>query len=296
MRFQPARIGLANMPVEVTVPAISRFLDESRVLARLEIIRLLNVEMAHPKSTFEPVLSALAVDVQLASFIIHSACSAHFGGRANTCTLTEAFARMGITEFCRHLTSAVVQLRISKQPMPKYAAHGEEVGHLCEVIASASTKELALTAYCTGLCHDAGVPLMLEAVTDYQCVASRTLANDPGVVVLERDVHGFSHCDLAAELVAAMGFAPTVAAAVRLHHESARLLDVTGESARLLAMLLVAERVIAVAAGESPVVFGAVAEDDLRLACLQALEMESDQLDAIMIEMLGLSRMRRRHG
>ena len=207
------------------------------------------------------------------------------------------FARLRYkSKFCRHLTSAVVQLRISKQPMPKYAAHGEEVGHLCEMIAGASTKELALTAYCAGLCHDAGVPLMLESLTDFQCIASRALANDPGVAGLERDVHGFSHCDLAAELVAAMGFAPTVAAAVRLHHESARLLDVTGESAKLLAMLLVAERVIAVAAGESPVVFVAVAEDDLRLACLQALEMESDQLDAIMIEMLGLSRMRRRHG
>ena len=116
------------------------------------------------------------------------------------------------------------------------------------------------------------------------------------MLVLERDAYGFSHGELAAELVAAMGFAPAVAAAVRLHHESARLLDVTGESAKLLAMLLVAERVIAVAAGESPVVFVAVTEDELRLACVQALDVESDQLDAVIIEMLGLCRMRRRHG
>ena len=296
MTAQRARTSSANMPVVMPTPAPGRILEASRGLAGLDVIGLLNVEMAHPKATFEPVLTALAADPSLASFVIQAACSAHFGGRANSCTLTEAFARLGVTEFCRQLVTAVVQLKICKQRFPKCTAHAEEVGRLCELIAAVSAKELRLAAYCTGVCHDAGVPVIFDAVTDYRYLADRALANDPEVLPLERGCAGVSHCDVSAELVATMGFAASVAAAVRLHHEPDRLCQLTGESARLLSMLIIAERVIGVVVGDVEAVFEKLVEDELRQHCLQALDLESDRLDATIVELLTWCRARHRLG
>ena len=50
----PGFVGLCMMSVEVATTALSRFMEASRVRARLAIMPILHGEMAAVESTFEP--------------------------------------------------------------------------------------------------------------------------------------------------------------------------------------------------------------------------------------------------
>lgn len=290
----PGFVGLCMMSVEVATTALSRFMEASRVRARLAIMPVLHAEMAVAESTFEPVLEALDGDKPLSDFIRHAACSTYFGGNNSRCTLSEAFARMGVTEFYRLVSTAVIHTRMANAAAPGFVAHADQVARLCELIASHAAKDLAVDAYFTGLCHDAAVPTMSESLADFQYFADQATSNDPGVLPLEIECNEFTHCDAGAEIVKAMGFAPAVATAVKYHHEPQRLLDLSGDAARLLAMVVVAERVIAVSLEQSASVFIATTEGEIQQSCGQALDLSTNQLQTLSIEMLELCRVRRK--
>ena len=284
------------MSVEVTTTALSRFMESSRVRARLAIMPILHAEMAVAEATFEPVLKALEADKPLADLIRQSACSAYFGGSNTKCSLTEAFARMGVTEFYRLVSTAVIHARMANAAAPGFVAHADQVARLCELIAGQAAKDLAVDAYFTGLCHDAAVPTMSESLADFQYFADQATANDPGVLGLEIECNEFTHCDAGAEIVKEMGFAPAVGTAVKYHHEPQRLLDLSGDAARLLAMVVVAERVIAVSLGQSASVFIATTEGEIQQSCWQVLDLSADQFQTLSIELLELCRVRRKIG
>jgi HD-like signal output (HDOD) protein len=276
-------------------PALDRFIDESDLRERLSIMAPLNAEMALADSTFEPVMRLLKQDAPLAEFVRHAACSAYFGGRDQHCTMEEAFSRMGVAEFYRTVSTAVLHTRLGTNMGPDYISHADEVARLCEFTAGHCAPELAGDAYFTGLCHDAAVPAMSELLTDYQYFAEPALGHDAGVLELETECNQFTHCEAGAGIVEVMGFAGSVAAAVRYHHEPQRLLDLAGDAARLLSMVVLAERVIAVNLEQSASIFLVPTEDEVRQCCGQALGLDESQLDAWTSKLLEHCRFRHQH-
>lgn len=284
------------MTSEVQSPALSRFLEASHLGSRVAIMPLLHAELARAEATFEPVLKALKADAALGGFVRHAACSAYFGGHEGDCNLEEAFSRMGVREFYRLLGTAVAHTRLALTTPPAFVTHADHVARLCELIANHCAPELAVNAYFAGLYHDAAVPAMCETLTDFQYFADQALSNDPAVLELERECNEFTHCDAGARVVAMMGFAPALATAVRHHHEPQRMLDVTGDDARLLAMVLIAERVIAVSQEQSASVFTTATEDEVQQACWQALALDAERFQSLTLELLEHCRLRRKHG
>lgn len=280
---------------EESTSALSHFIDASNIRERLDIMTHLNAEMALADSTFESVLAALEADKDLANFIRHAACSAYFGGRDTHCSMAEAFSRMGVKEFYRTVSSAIIHTRMSHETVPHFVAHSDQVARLCEIMASHCAKELSADAYFTGLCHDAAVPTMSESVTDYQYLADQAFSHDPDILELEAECNEFTHCDAGAEIVKLMGFANEVVTAVHYHHEPQRLLDLTGAEAKLLTMVTVSERVIAVSLEQAVGVFNDPTEAEILHACCDALAMDAQQFQALIEEMTQLCHLRHTH-
>lgn len=280
---------------EAPSPALNRFLEASHIRRRLVVMTDLNAEMLVPDSNFATTLKALEADEPLMNFIRHAACSAYFGGRNTQCTMSEAFSRMGITEFYRTVSTAVIHTHMSNKVVPHFVAHSDQVARLCEIMAAHCAADLSAQAYFTGLCHDAAVPTMSETVTDYQYLADQAFSHDPEILELEAECNAFTHCEAGAEIVAIMGFPAEVALAVRYHHEPNRLLDIGGDAARLLAMVTTAERVIAVSLEQAAGVFCEPQEAEVLQACLQSMEMDAVQFQALITEMLELCHLRHKH-
>lgn len=283
-----------SMSVETTAPALDRLIETSGISARVAVIPLLHEEMKRPDATFEPVLKALKADRELAAHVRHAACSAYFGGHVADFDLAEAFSRMGITEFHRAVCTAVIHTRMARAAAPAFISHADHVARLCELLASRCAATLVTDACFAGLCHDAAVPVMSESLTDYQYFAEQALSHEPGVIELERECHGFDHGEAGAMLVSAMGFTPAIALAVRHHHEPGRLVEMSGDAGRLLAMLVIAERVIAVSQEQSASVFVETSEGAVQRACEELLGVDSERLRSLETELLEHCRLRRK--
>lgn len=298
-RPRDRRVGHLNNAMTSAViiaPALNRFLEESQVLSRLSIMAALNEEMRRSEATFESVLKSIERDPRLADAVFHCACSAYFGGRTHQCTLAEAFARMGVTEFHRTVAIAHFHTHMSTRPVPEFVAHADHVARLCELIAGHCAPDISLEAFFAGLCHDVAVPAMVESVTDFEYFAIQALGHDPEMPDLERECNQFTHCEAGAEIALAMGFSEAVGTAVRLHHEPGRLLELDGDAARLLAMIVLAERVIAVAQDQLAAVFVDADEHDIREACWLTLGLDQAGFDALVGQMLEVCRLWKRAG
>ena len=169
--------------------------------------------------------STIRRDQGLAARFLRLANSAFFGARCSITTLDRAINLVGITRVQSVLLAAALeglhQSRKSNFRGKVLWEHALAVACVTQYLATKHKRCDKEEAFMAGLLHDIGRPIMDQVFHDQYGEALELLKNDVAASLLsaEQRVFRFDHTDVGFVAVNAWGFPPTIAEAIRFHHD-----------------------------------------------------------------------------
>ncbi len=135
--------------------------------------------------------------------------------------------------------------KISSKALEHFWKHSELTAMACELVARRCCKELAESAYMTGLFHDSAVPLFIAKHSDYSELFYRSLrCGDLDIIEEEEKRYSSNHSVVGYLFCRTWRLPETVCMAVKHHHPKSKLgsaQDLPAET--IVAALIVADRI-----------------------------------------------------
>ncbi len=147
-------------------------------------------------------------DVVITGSLLSIANSALYGGNSRVASVRPAIVRLGLNKTRNVLLGLTVSRCFTSVRAPgpwssiRFNSHSLAVATLSDLIVQSVPCENAEWAFMAGLLHDIGLPLIAVGLPEQY----RFIATEPGseaaIVGREREVLGFTHFDLGAEMLA----------------------------------------------------------------------------------------------
>lgn len=164
-------------------------------------------------------------DQSLTAGMLRLANSAYYGHARRVTTVTEAIMLLGFSAI-KSLAISTHTMRLLNRALPGYGLHrGELLRHSVSVALTARRLAVVVQlapveeAFVAGLLHDIGKTILSSRLEGaYEDVAD--LARTRGVPVheVERELFGFDHAELGAQVARAWSFPANLEDAIRHHH------------------------------------------------------------------------------
>lgn len=238
------------------MPALNQ-VDISKLLKGIDIppcpavLDALSREMKSPDANIVRIGRLISQDVSLAAGIMKIANSPFFQPARQVGSINEALAFLGIGEVFNLLIKEVLKKSISDDrelPLARYWDSAAYTAAACAQLALVLPGTHRDNAYCFGLFHDCGIPILMRRYADYRDTLQ--LANADGrrdFTRVEETRHGTNHAVIGHLVSRNWGLAPAVSQAILCHHDYTVFEqhdDLPQESLALIALNLIAEHVV----------------------------------------------------
>jgi len=222
-----------------------------------ELLTRLQQAMAEAEPDLNEVARIVNADVAMAATLIRNANGAAFAGSAPVVSAGQAMNRLGLQASAALMSAFLVRHAIPVTS-PQLAGFWEQSARRAQTLAWIAAQLPGLSAdlaHSYGLFCHVGLPVLMQSVRGYGGTLVEAKARrDRSFVETENANHRTDHAVVGALTARAWHLAPTVMAAIRLHHslESLGSADTEPEVHTLVAAGLLADSLLARRDGLAP--------------------------------------------
>jgi len=146
-------------------------------------------------------------DVVITGNLLSIANSALYCGNSRVASVRPAIVRLGLNKTRNVLLGLTVSRCFSSMRAPgpwsssRFNAHSLAVATLSDLIVQSVPSEHPEWAFMAGLLHDIGLPLIAVGLPEQYRILAMQAGSEVGIAEREREMLGFTHFDLGAELL-----------------------------------------------------------------------------------------------
>lgn len=216
------------------------------------ILTELSAELRKDGGSPQLIATLIRRDVALSAAVLQIANSASLGVSHKVSSISEAISLLGSQRLVNLVVSELIQrtLSVPKHPtMERFWDRAAHYANVCALLAERLRGTHRETAYCFGLLHDCGIPLMMQRYPDYKDTLRLANLSEESFTNTEDARHGTDHATMGYLLTRSWGLADTLSEAIRSHHEFEVLNTVVDrgvgdEACTLIALNLIAEHIV----------------------------------------------------
>ncbi|MBK1681838.1 HDOD domain-containing protein [Rhodocyclus tenuis] len=198
------------------------------------------------------VSQLISRDVALAAAVIRVANSPALGLRRQANSITDALSMLGSRQILNLVVAELLKRAGSNDRGPRLERFWERAAlnaATCSRVAERFGGVGRDLAYCYGLFHDAGIPLMLRRFPDYKATLQLANGSEHSFTSVEESRHGVDHAVIGYLLARSWRLSAVLAGAIRSHHDFQVLgvesdSGLAGESCALIALGVISEHII----------------------------------------------------
>ena len=183
-----------------------------------------------PASSLKDLEKLINTDQAFAIKILRLANSTYYGRMKKVSSIQDAAVVIGMKSLGELITLSCASSLLSKSlrgydlPAKSLWQHSIGVEFGSKIIADKKYPALANDAFSAGLIHDAGKLILDEYVYERKALFQEFMADDQHTFLeAEREILGFEHAEIAAQVCQKWNFPKTISAAIRYHHQPSRL-------------------------------------------------------------------------
>ena len=189
--------------------------------------------LSDPESSAQELAAILETDQAIATKVLKMANSVFYGMSGKVSSIKHASLVLGYRNLSEIISLAGVQKSLEKK-LPGYGLESEDlwrhslsVALGSKIIASRKNPELEMVAHTAGLVHDVGKiildPFVMEAKESFDSVL---LQEQQTYLNAEKEILGFDHAEIAAEVCQKWKIPEVISSAIRYHHSPSSSLEV----------------------------------------------------------------------
>ena len=189
--------------------------------------------LSDPESSAQELAAILETDQAIATKVLKMANSVFYGMSGKVSSIKHASLVLGYRNLSEIISVAGVQKSLEKK-LPGYGLESEDlwrhslsVALGSKIIASRKNPELEMVAHTAGLVHDVGKiildPFVMEAKESFDSVL---LQEQQTYLNAEKEILGFDHAEIAAEVCQKWKITEVISSAIRYHHSPSSSLEV----------------------------------------------------------------------
>lgn len=216
------------------------------------ILTDLGAELRKDNSNQNRVVTLIRSDVALSAAVVKIANSASSGAARKVSSISEAIALLGSRQLLNFVVGELLRRILStpkNQNLERFWDRAAHNANVCALLTERLPGTRRETAYCFGLFHDCGIPLMMQRFPDYKDTLRLANQSEQSFTATEEARHGTDHATIGYLLTRSWGLADTLSEAIRSHHEY-EVLDMTSdrglsdEACTLIALNLISEQIV----------------------------------------------------
>jgi len=194
------------------------------------ILNRLLASLANEEVSFSKLGDLIEKDTVVAGNLLHLVNSALYARRGTVNSVRHAVSLLGINK----LRNAVLGMSIARMwnqtrtpphwSMARFNVHSVATAQLADLLAQKVPVSYPEGAFIAGLLHDVGRLLIaLGLPEEYPRIVERVHIRDCSYADAERDLLGFTHAELSAEVLVSWNLPTPIQEAVRDHHLNATM-------------------------------------------------------------------------
>lgn len=181
--------------------------------------------LADPHSSPKEVAALLESDQSIATKVLKMANSAFYGLSGTISSIQHAALVLGYLTLGEIITAAGTKKMLERK-LPGYGFESEDlwrhslsVGLGAKIIAADKNSDLAFVAHTAGLIHDVGKLILDPFVLEQKAAIDSFMADGQQTFLsAEKQILGFDHAEIAAEICKVWHIPEAVALPIRCHH------------------------------------------------------------------------------
>lgn len=209
-------------------------------------------EVLKPDFNSQRVVDLISRDVALAASIIKIANSPVFGLPQRVSSIALALPLLGSRQLINFVINEFLKRSFTDKSgisMERFWDRAARNATVCSLLSARLPGTDRETAYCFGLFHDCGIPLMMQRYPDYKDTLRLANNGSSAFLAQEEARHGTSHAVMGYLLARSWGLSDTLCEAIRSHHDYAALdpshdLGISDEACTLIAISLLGEHIV----------------------------------------------------
>lgn len=235
----PSQAELEGVLANIRIPACPATVNEVMFEAQRE------------DPSIKVLARILSSDVGMSAMAVKLANSPIFGSAAPVRSVQQAVSRLGISNILNVVISVALRNASGNPPTPLMEKFWSRASTLALATGVLARKHVGISpesAYTYALFHDAAIPVMLANFPDYAAVYAASQDRAAALITQEQQRFKCDHAVVGWLLARNWGLPPTIAAAIRYHHDPEVYIlpekELPAGALALIAVTLIAEHVI----------------------------------------------------
>lgn len=221
---------------------IEKTLKGITIPARPQVLVQLQNELRKDDPDPAVVARLVSGDVSLSAAVLKTVNSPFFGLSRRISSVAQAVSLLGISAAAQIVTGLVLRTAVAGQAgsLERFWDSAETVAGISRHIASTIPRVARDDAYCFGLFHDIGIPMLMQKFPDYrQTLALADSTGDRSFTAVEDERHATDHATLG-YLVAKGWFLPeAICEGILYHHDRSVFDDSAAVSPQALTLIAI---------------------------------------------------------
>ncbi|SIT11900.1 HDOD domain-containing protein [Neptunomonas antarctica] len=183
---------------EITTPIL-----KFTIPSRPDTLIKLNELMSNDNPDIDLVILLLKQDAGLYSIVLTTVNAPCFGVKNKITSISHAIILLGLPRLFSLVKLVVLKNTLSqKAPIERFWDTASEVASITHTLTSRYTKLDCDNAYTIGMLHDCGVPMLMQADSNYKNTLRETHGQGTKALLdIEKKLYGIEHFTLGAKLV-----------------------------------------------------------------------------------------------
>lgn len=227
-----------------------------------------------PTSSLKDLEKLVNTDQAFAIKVLRLANSAYYGRMKKVASIQDAAVVVGMKSLGELITLSCAASLLNKSlrgydlPAKSLWQHSIGVAFGSKMIAGKKYPDLVNDAFSAGLIHDAGKLILDEYLYERKALFQDFMSgNEHSFLDAEREILGFDHAEIAAQVCAKWNFPKAISVAIRYHHQPARFL-----SNKLAHIVHVADQITAWIGMDTDGIILEISDDSLEVVGIEADE------------------------
>ena len=190
-----------------------------------EVVFKAQTLLADPDSSPKELAAILETDQSIAARVLQMANSAFYGMSGRVSSIQHAALVLGYKNLSELIAVAGVQKSLQKK-LPGYGFESEDlwrhslsVAFGAKIIAARRNSDLEMVAHTAGLVHDVGKIILDPFVAESKATFDSFLLEEENTYLgAEKQILGFNHAEVAAEVCQKWSIPGVISSAIRYHH------------------------------------------------------------------------------